>query len=169
MQRKRYIVYSRDEAFKNIMKYSHWLANARLVRAIVDESGKPSPWLQERGVLFTDVATNIPNAPQTYHLIDNSGEDVVKALSARARELRAMIKTSAPVKGIIVEGGAVSGVIVGEDGGEVRVDARAVIVASGGYANNAEWIKKHTGLDIGVNLYGECLRKTAERLRLQHS
>jgi len=26
MQRERYITYSRDEAFKNIMEYSHWLA-----------------------------------------------------------------------------------------------------------------------------------------------
>jgi fumarate reductase flavoprotein subunit len=27
-----------------------------------------------------------------------------------------------------------------------------VIIASGGYANNAEWIKKYTGLDLDVNL-----------------
>ncbi len=47
MQRQRYITYSRDEAFKNIMEYSHWLANPHLVRAIVDESSKTIPWLQE--------------------------------------------------------------------------------------------------------------------------
>jgi len=35
MQRRKCISYSRDEAFQNIMEYSHWLANARLVRAIV--------------------------------------------------------------------------------------------------------------------------------------
>ena len=27
------------DAFRNIMEYSHWRANGRLVRAIVDESG----------------------------------------------------------------------------------------------------------------------------------
>ena len=27
MQRKRYITYSRDQAFKNIMEYSHWRAS----------------------------------------------------------------------------------------------------------------------------------------------
>jgi fumarate reductase flavoprotein subunit len=37
MQRERYITYSRDEAFKSLMEYSHWRANPRLVR-LLDES-----------------------------------------------------------------------------------------------------------------------------------
>jgi fumarate reductase flavoprotein subunit len=153
MQRRKCIAYSRDEAFRNIMEYSHWLASPRLVRAIVEEARKTIPWLQERGVVFTDVVTNIPGAPQTYHLIQNSGEDVVKALSARAIDKGVTIKTSTPVKEIIMEAGAIAGVIVEENGEEVRVDARVVHVASGGYANNAEWIKKYTGLDLDVNLF----------------
>jgi len=153
MQRRKCISYSRDDAFRNIMEYSHWLANPRLVRAIVEEARKTIPWLQERGVVFTDVVTNIPGAPQTYHLIQNSGEDVVNALSARAIDKGVTIKTSTPVKEIIMEGGRIAGVIVEENGEEVRVDARVVHVASGGYANNAEWIKKYTGLDLDVNLF----------------
>jgi fumarate reductase flavoprotein subunit len=153
MQRQKCISYSRDEAFRNIMDYSHWFANARLVRAIVNESAKTIPWLQERGVVFTDVVTNIPGAPQTYHLVKNSGEDVVKALSARAVEKGVTIRTSTPVKKIILESGRVAGLIVEENGEEVRINARAVVVAGGGYANNAEWIKKYTGLDLNVNLF----------------
>ena len=153
MQRQRYITYSRDEAFKNIMEYSHWLANPHLVRAIVDESSRTIPWLQEKGVVFTDVVTNIPGAPKTYHLIDNSGEDVVKALADRAVETGVIIETSAPVKQILMETGRVTGVIAVKEGEDIRVDSRAVFVASGGYANNAEWIKKYTGLDLDVNLF----------------
>ena len=153
MQRQRYITYSRDEAFKSIMEYSHWLANPYLVRAIVNESPETIPWLQEKGVIFIDVVTNIPGAPQTYHLINNSGEDVIKALAARAREIGVIIETAAPVKQILMEAGRVMGVIVEKNGEDVRVDARAVFVATGGYANNAEWIKKYTGLDLDINLF----------------
>jgi len=32
------------------------------------------------------------------------------------------------------------------------VTTKAVIIASGGYANNKEWIKKYSGFDLGVNL-----------------
>ena len=35
---------------------------------------------------------------------------------------------------------------------EKEVQARAVIIASGGYVNNKEWMKKYSGLDLGVNV-----------------
>ncbi len=38
LQRAGFVSYTRDEAFKNIMEYSHWRADPRLVRAIVDRS-----------------------------------------------------------------------------------------------------------------------------------
>src|SRR5512138_3425766 len=44
-QRLNYITYSCDEAFKNIMEYSHWRANPRLVRAKVNESVETIAWL----------------------------------------------------------------------------------------------------------------------------
>ena len=34
----------------------------------------------------------------------------------------------------------------------MEIGARAVVIASGGYANNKEWIKKYAGLDLGVNV-----------------
>ncbi len=39
MQRAGFMTYSSDEAFKNIMDYSHWRADPRLVRVIVNHSG----------------------------------------------------------------------------------------------------------------------------------
>ncbi len=33
LQREKFIMYTRDEAFQAIMEYTHWKANARLVRA----------------------------------------------------------------------------------------------------------------------------------------
>ncbi len=169
MQRERYITYSRDEAFKNIMEYSHWLANARLVRAVVNESSQTIQWLQNLGVIFTNVVTNIPNAPQVYHLIDNSGEDVIKALVARATALGIIIRTSTSVKQILMRNNRVAGVMVEENGEDIRIKARSVIIASGGYANNSDWIKKYTGLDLGVNLFpvGN-IDKMGDGIRMAH-
>jgi fumarate reductase flavoprotein subunit len=56
------------------------------------------------------------------------------------------------VKRIIKQGDRIKGVIAEVDGEEIQVGAKAVIIASGGYANNKEWIKKYTGFDLGVNL-----------------
>lgn len=153
MQKQRFITYSRDQAFTNIMEYSHWLANPRLVRAVVEESAKTIRWLKDEiGVVFMDVVTNIPDAPQTYHLIQNSGADVVKALNERAVQLGVTIKTSSPVVEI-KRSDETYLVTVGEKGAEKEYKSRAVIIASGGYANNEEWIRKYSGLELNKNLF----------------
>jgi fumarate reductase flavoprotein subunit len=152
MQRKRYITYTRDQAFRNIMEYSHWRANPRLVRVIVDESAATITWLKEAGVEFTDATINIPDAPRTYHLIKGRGEAVIKALATRAREKGVTILPETPVKRIIKTGERITGVIVEENDEDVPVNAKAVIIASGGYANNKEWIKKYSGFDLDVNV-----------------
>jgi fumarate reductase flavoprotein subunit len=152
MQRERYITYSRDEAFKNIMEFSHWMANPRLVRAIVNESAATIAWLQKQGVEFSDATINMPDCPRTYHVVRGRGEAVIKALTTRAKEKGVDIRLATPVKRIIKQGDRIKGVIAEVDGEEIQVGAKAVIIASGGYANNKEWIKKYTGFDLGVNL-----------------
>ncbi len=152
MQRERYIVYSRDQAFKNIMEYSHWRANARLVRAFVNESAGTIAWLQKIGVEFKDATINMPDSPRTYHVVNGQGAAVVKALAAKAKELGVVIKLAAPVKKILREGDSITGVIAEENNEDIRIKAKAVFIGSGGYANNKQWIKKYTGFDLDVNV-----------------
>ena len=153
MQRKRYIIYSREQAFKNMMEYSHWRANARLVRTFVNESAATIAWLQKQGVEFSDVLNNMPEAPRTYHVVKGTGAALIKILATRAKEKGVDIRLATPVKKIIREGERITGVVAEtEDGEDIPVAAKAVIIAGGGYANNKEWIKKYLGFDIGVNL-----------------
>jgi fumarate reductase flavoprotein subunit len=152
MQRERYISYSKDEAFKNIMEYSHWIANPRLVRAIVNESGATIGWLQQQGIVFLDATINMPDSPRTYHVIKGKGEAVIKTLTTKAKEKGVVVLPGTPVKRLLKQGDRIVGVVAEIDGEEATVKAKAVIIASGGYANNKEWIKKFNGFDLGVNL-----------------
>jgi len=152
LQREHYVDYSRDEAFRNIMEYSHWRANPRLVRAIVDESGPTIRWLQKHGVGFHGVTINMPRSPRTYHIVAGTGLAVVKALVTAAKGLGVDFRLATPVARILKEGPRVAGVTAEDDAGDVRVGARAVVVASGGFANNRQWIKKYTGFELEGNL-----------------
>jgi fumarate reductase flavoprotein subunit len=149
MQRERYIDFTRDRAFKSIMDYSHWRANPRLVRAIVDESPSTISWLQERGTIFTEATINMPEAPRTYHVIKGKGEAVVKALVTRAKSCGAVILSETPVTGLMKQGGRISGVVAEADGEDKEVSTRAVLVATGGFANNKQWIKRYCGYELG--------------------
>jgi fumarate reductase flavoprotein subunit len=167
MQKEQYIDYTRDQAFKNIMDYSHWRANPRLVRAIVDESAATIAWLRNQGVEFIDVTINMPDAPRTYHRIKGRGEAIVKALATKAREMGAVLLPGTAVKRILKVGDRITGVVADADGEDVQVSARAVIVASGGYANNKEWIKKYCGFDLDRSVipFGN-VDKTGDGIRM---
>ncbi len=167
MQRARYVTYTRDEAFTNTMDYSHWRANPRLVRAIIDESGPTISWLQAQGVVFTDATINMPDAPLTYHVIKGKGEAVVKVLVDQARSKGVQIFPGTPVTMLLKEGGKIAGVVVEGDDEESEVAAKAVVIATGGFANNKEWIKKYTGFDLGSNLFAVGnTGKTGDGLRM---
>jgi fumarate reductase flavoprotein subunit len=98
MQRERYIGYSRDEAFTNIMEYSHWRANPRLVRTIVDESGSTIGWLRGLGVDFVDATTMMPDGPLTYHVVKGQGAAVIKMLATAAKEKGVDLRLATPVE-----------------------------------------------------------------------
>lgn len=156
MQREQYADYSRDRAFKVIMEYSHWKANARLVRAFVDESAGTIKWLQDRGVEFEELSTNMPDGPMVWHVLKGPDREraslMMKILAAKAKEKGVEFRLGCPAKEIIKYEGRVTGVIIDENDKEININAKAVIIATGGYANNKEWIKKYTGFELGVNL-----------------
>jgi fumarate reductase flavoprotein subunit len=153
MQKERYIAYSSDQAFKNFMEYNHWRVDARLIRSLINRSAETIDWLRARGVDFLEVTINMPDAPRTYHVVKGKGQAVVKALARSADEKGVTIKVGSPVKQILKGKNGLSGVVVEFDGKDTEVRCRAVVIASGGYANNAEWIRKSTGLELGHTVF----------------
>lgn len=152
LQRKRYISLTKDEVFKAIMDYTHWRANARLVREIVNLSASTVAWLMEKGVVFSDVICNMPYGPQSYHVIKGGGSSVVKILADKIREMGGRIFTGRPIVEIYRDESSFVAVYHKEDEeGEIR--SKALVLATGGYANNAEWIRRYCGFDLGKNLF----------------
>jgi fumarate reductase flavoprotein subunit len=149
MQKEKYIAYTSDQAFKNFVEYNHWRVEARLVRSLINRSAETIDWLQNLGVEFVEVTINMPDAPRTYHVVKGRGQAVVKAMVQKAKEKGVIIRAASPVKQILKGKSGLSGVVVELDGKDSVVACRAVVIASGGYANNAEWIKKYTGLELG--------------------
>jgi fumarate reductase flavoprotein subunit len=146
MQRQQYIGTTRDEAFKTLMDYSHWRANPRLVRAFVDESAGTISWLQKQGVEFDGPMAIYPDGPRTWHLLKgprNARSSIMmKTLAKKVKEKGIDLRLSTPAKTLIKEGDRITGVRAEQNGKLINVSAKAVIIGSGGYANNKEWIKQ---------------------------
>ena len=155
MQRRRNIKVTRDEAFRGMMEYSHWKANPALVRAFINKSANTIDWLEKLGIEITEPTGTWLGGPRTWHLFKGLGGPAINVLVANAVKKGVEIRYETTVKHLLRQGnGPVSG-IVAEDktGKQIRVKAEAVIIATGGYPNNKEWIKKYSGFDLEVNLF----------------
>jgi fumarate reductase flavoprotein subunit len=155
IQRSRNITLARDPIFKDIMEYSHWKANAALVRAFVNRSASVVDWLEEMGVAFIEPAAFVPGGPKTWHLFKGYGAAMIKVLLERAKEKSVDIYYETAVREIIREQkGPVTGVVIENDAGKkMKVKSRVVIIATGGYANDRELLKMYTGMDLKKNLF----------------
>ena len=155
MQKRECIRITRDEAFHIIMDYSHWRANPDLVRAFVNKSGDTIAWLENMGVKFIKPFAMWPNGPRTWHLLDGYGAAMMKVLYQQAQAKGVEIATSTTAKKIIRRpDGPITGVHVERANAPAAlISTKAVVIATGGYANNKEWIKKYTGFDLGVNIF----------------
>jgi fumarate reductase flavoprotein subunit len=84
MQRRRNVKATRDEGVKQLMEYSHWRANAVLVRAIVNKSGETIAWLERMGVAFIEPTADFLGGPKVVHLLKGFGRDMMEVLVAKA-------------------------------------------------------------------------------------
>ncbi|QEM69006.1 FAD-dependent oxidoreductase [Geobacter sp. FeAm09] len=145
IQQERNIVLNRDDAFKMIMNYSHWRANAKLVRAFVDKSPTTVEWLQAQGVEFTELTANYPGGLQSWHIFKGRGKSMLETLKAKFPQMNVKVLSETAGKELIMKDGRVAGVVSEDATGEkIVISAKAVIVGTGGFLNNKEMMKKYT-------------------------
>lgn len=157
-QAKRGIEVTKDQAFNTYLEYSHWRADPAIVSRFVENAATTIKKLRdEHGVVYEDVTITAPDQPGelvTWHLPEGEVARVIELLEADARDrgVDIFMQTSA-TKVLQGEGGKVTGVVAKDsEGQEVRLGAKAVVVATGGFAGNPEMLNKYTRYGIGDKL-----------------
>jgi fumarate reductase flavoprotein subunit len=144
LQKRMKIDARRDEFFRIAMSHNHWKINPRIIRAILDKSGDTIQWLEEKGVKFEGVPHFLPNQVRIFHLPLGHGAGLVKALVQQCKESGVRLLFETPAKKIVTgENRSVVGVLAETEEEELRVNAKSVIIATGGYAGNKELLKKY--------------------------
>jgi fumarate reductase flavoprotein subunit len=170
---------TREEAFRIHMEWTHWRVDPKLVSAFINHSGSTIDWLQAEGVKFGEIRMGGPppgagnfggtasTDPGSNKLasctIGIKGEApgprqvgqaaaMAKILTKRAKDLGVQFLMKTPANKILKNGKIVSGVLAAdENGNEIRINAKAVIIATGGIAGNREWLRQYLGFEEGKN------------------
>jgi len=159
-----------DDCFNEYIRLQNWRCDARLVRKWFRNSGKIVEWLESKGVVFADADTfNTFKGMREYHVAQwyfnhegpRMGEMVINCLAeafiSAGGEI--MLNTRG-TKLLTNEKGDVVGALASDvkKGTEYKINAKAVIIATGSIGGNPELLKKllpledysHTFIVTGV-------------------
>jgi len=168
VQKARGISFDENELFRNAMEFTHWKSNARLVRTFMNKSGETIDWLLEQGLHISEVKAVVPGEPATWHVFEGRGAALTAKLTENLKGMdNVRLFISTPVTKLLMsKDGKVKGVEAeNEDGETIRVNAKAVIIATGGFANNVEMMKEYTGFGEELNPVGNA-HKTGDGINM---
>lgn len=140
-----------DELAEFYMKQGDYKVNEDWCQLVAEKSGETLDWL------VYDIGVSVKHrSPESSHrslISETSGVGVVNGLAkvAEANGTEIMLETAA--KELIVENGAVVGIVADNNGNKVTVNAKSVILATGGYDGKDESKEKYAPGSVGHHTF----------------
>ncbi len=169
------IDYPVERAYKEVMAANNYMADGRIVREVVARSGETLEWLKAHGGKYEKIpSAYFPGAPFTWHMrVDDnppppppkpgekpSGPPPQMGMLHLVYDYIAenlptiTVKCRSTAKSLIKEGGAIVGVnCVDENGEPYVIRAKAVFIATGGFAANRQMVKENTKYEISKRVF----------------
>ncbi len=136
-----------DEVFNHVMNYTHWTPNPALMHRCLDESKNAVENLVGIGYQMQEVnfrfETPFIGEKGGFHLITNGLEERVELWNKALADAGVEVLFNTTATGLLMDGDKAVGVTARKaDGTSVTVNAKAVIIASGGYLGNRDLQEK---------------------------
>lgn len=130
-----------DSVEKLIADNSNWMDTSERSRAQAEGASKLDSWLRGMGVKLNHYYG------KRGHMAEKdayTGEEVQDGMEAKVKSLGIDIRTGSKGTDLIVENGAVKGVKVQSGNNFYGINAKAVIIATGGFSANKELLAKYS-------------------------
>ena len=137
--------YREDEFFDDLRRVSGDGIDEPLARRAIRESATCGAWMGVRGVRFQSSLRGTLHLGRTNLFFLGGGKALLNAYYARAQQLGVDVAYDAEVVGLGLERSLCRSVEVRAEGYVQSVAAGAVVVASGGFEANLEWLREVWG------------------------
>jgi tricarballylate dehydrogenase len=108
---------------------------------VIRESSRCRGWMHRHGVRFQPSLSGTLHLSRTNAFFMGGGKALVNAYYRSAQSLGVQLRYDAPVDRLELEGGRFVAAHLGSE----RIEARACVVASGGFESNREWLREAWG------------------------
>ena len=133
--------YPEEEYWQDLLKVTGGLTDERLARLAIRASSNCRDWMRSHGVHFQPPLSGALHVARTNAFFMGGGKALVNAYYRSAEQLGVQIRYNAPVDAIELDGGRF---VAARIGGE-RIEARACVLAAGGFESNREWLREAWG------------------------
>jgi tricarballylate dehydrogenase len=134
--------YPEEEFWLDLEKVTAGRTNEALARRVIRESARVRPWMRRHGVHFQPSLSGTLHLSRTNAFFMGGGKALVNAYYGSAEALGVRVSYEAPVRRLEQQGGRFVAAVL--ESGE-RIEARACVVASGGFESNIAWLREAWG------------------------
>jgi len=138
-------VYGTDEYYDDLLKVTKGETDPELARLTIDASEQSYVWMQDHGVRFQPSLSGTLSLSRTNAFFLGGGKALVNALYAVAEGLGIDVHYEAEVTHLDVSGTKVTNVTARLNGIAQTFTPRAVVVASGGFQGDLDWLARAWG------------------------
>jgi tricarballylate dehydrogenase len=133
--------YPEEEFWEDLKKVTGGITDEKLARLAIRESSRCREWMRKHGVHFQPSLSGTLHLSRTNAFFMGGGKALVNAYYRSAEALGVRIRYEAPVDRLELEDGEFRAAWVGGE----RIEARACVLAAGGFESNREWLREAWG------------------------
>lgn len=137
--------YGEDEYFEDLLKVTGGKTDEKLARIAIRASEECLPWMEAHGVRFQPSLSGTLSLARTNAFFMGGGKSLVNAYYRTADKLGVDVLYEANVTHLQLEGDRISRVDYTHEGQHRSFAPRAVIVASGGFQADTDWLTRAWG------------------------
>lgn len=137
--------YGEDEYLSDLMKVTGGKTDEHLARLAIRTSEECLPWMEQRGVRFQPSLSGTLSLARTNAFFMGGGKALVNAYYRTAAGLGVDVLYEAAVTHLELDGDRITWVDYTHESQSHRISPKAVIVASGGFQADTEWLIRAWG------------------------
>ena len=137
--------YGEDEYFADLLKVTGGQTDEALARLVIGSSEACLPWMEAHGVRFQPSLSGTLSLARTNAFFMGGGKSLVNAYYRTAQALGVEVLYEAHVTHLELDSDRIARVDYTHDGDSQSVTPKAVIVASGGFQADLDWLTRAWG------------------------
>ena len=135
--------YTEEEYWQDLLQVTGGATDERLARLVIRASSTCRPWMRRHGVRFQPSLSGALHTARTNAFFMGGGKALVNAYYRSAESLGVRIVYDSPVDRIELRDGRFVAALAGRQ----RFEARACVLAAGGFESNREWLRAAWGVN----------------------